>query len=70
MGKLYFLDMLLVHKVLRWMRKIFGLSNNGLYLSFHGLTSFYIKFVKDFNALATSLTKIVKKFMGFKWGKD
>jgi hypothetical protein len=31
--RLYFLDMLLVQKVLRWMRKILGLSKNRVHLS-------------------------------------
>ena len=31
--RLYFLDMLLVQKVLRWMRKILGLSKNSVHLS-------------------------------------
>ena len=34
---------------------------------FHGLTNFYRRFIKDFNTLTTTLTKIVKKFMCFKW---
>ena len=38
--------------------------------SFHGLTSFYRQFVKDFSTLATPLTEIVKKSMGFKWGSE
>lgn len=38
--------------------------------SFHGLTSFYHRFVKYFSTLATPLTEIVKKSMGFKWGSD
>jgi hypothetical protein len=38
--------------------------------SFHGLASFYRQFVKDFNTLATPLTKIVKKSVGFKWGSE
>jgi len=36
---------------------------------FHGLTSFYRKFVKDFSTLATPLNEIVKKNVDFRWGE-
>jgi len=34
--------------------------------SFHGLTSFYRKFMKDFSTLIALLTKIIKKIVNFK----
>ena len=38
--------------------------------SFHGLTSFYHRFVKNFSTLAAPLIEIVKKYVGFKWGSE
>jgi hypothetical protein len=38
--------------------------------SFHGLASFYQQFAKNFSTIAAQLTKIVKKYVGFKWGSE
>jgi len=35
--------------------------------NFHGLTSFYRRFVRDFSTLVTPLGKVVKKHVRFKW---
>ena len=38
--------------------------------SFHGLASFYRWFVKEISSIATPITEVIKKDIGFKWGED
>ncbi|RDX72406.1 Retrovirus-related Pol polyprotein from transposon 17.6, partial [Mucuna pruriens] len=61
--KLCSLAMLLAPMVLKFIRKRLRpfKSSPHIKLSFHGLASFYKRFVKDFSTLATLLNEIIKK---------
>jgi len=44
-------------------------KNVGEVMSFHGLTSFYRRFVPNFSSLASPLNELVKKDVTFHWGE-
>jgi hypothetical protein len=39
-------------------------------MGFHGLASFYKRFVKEFSTIVVPLIEIVKKSIGFKWNNE
>ena len=45
-------------------------QSTGANRRFHGLASFYRRFVKDLSTVVAPLTEVIKKSVGFKWGEQ